>query len=204
MCLLAAGAWATENWGGAGEHPRVCEDEGQPAQDQAGDRWRGADHLKNKPQRVSGWLCACLWARRRQECLYRRKSVCGGELPGFPNKLFLPLARRETLQSKDHPSVRLPPTASTRLCSSHPSSSTQHPLQEGPNTDRLYTFSVVESFQRALMEKRTNVHTGVTTPTPSLFSLLSPQQAIVSLHFLSLLLWLFCFFVVLVLTFRIK
>lgn len=101
--------------------------------------------------------------------MYRRKSVCGGELPGFPNKLFLPLARRETLQSKDHPSVRLPPTASTRRCSSHPSSSTQHPLQEGPNTDMLYTFSVVESFQRALMEKRTNIHTGV-TPLPRFHS----------------------------------
>ena len=42
----AAGAGATENRRGAGEHPRVCEDEEQPAQDQAGDRRRGTNHLE--------------------------------------------------------------------------------------------------------------------------------------------------------------
>lgn len=47
-----AGIGATEDRGGAGEHPGVCEDEEQPAQDQAGDRRRGTNHLK--PERVSG------------------------------------------------------------------------------------------------------------------------------------------------------
>lgn len=44
--IPAAGAGAAENRGGTREHPRVCEDEEQPAQDPAGGRRRGANHLK--------------------------------------------------------------------------------------------------------------------------------------------------------------
>lgn len=73
VCAPSAGAGATENWGRAGEHPRVCEDEEQPAQDQAGDWRRGTNHLKPAWVSGSGWLCACLWARRRQECVYKRE-----------------------------------------------------------------------------------------------------------------------------------
>lgn len=50
----AAGAGAAENRRGAGEHPRVCEDEEQPAPDQAGDRRRGTNHLKNKIKEPAG------------------------------------------------------------------------------------------------------------------------------------------------------
>lgn len=51
VCFLSmfhsvAGAGAAEKRGGAGEHPGVRQDEEQPAPDQAGDRRRGADHLK--------------------------------------------------------------------------------------------------------------------------------------------------------------
>lgn len=55
VCVSAAGTGATEDRGGAGEHPRVCEDEGQPAQDQAGDRRRGTNHLKTS-KGVWVWL----------------------------------------------------------------------------------------------------------------------------------------------------
>lgn len=68
VCFLSmfhsvAGAGAAEKRGGAGEHPGVRQDEEQPAPDQAGDRRRGADHLKKRrrrrrqqqpPERASG------------------------------------------------------------------------------------------------------------------------------------------------------
>lgn len=51
MFHSAAGAGAAEDRGGAGEHPGVRQDEEQPAQDQAGDGRRGADHLKQQRRR---------------------------------------------------------------------------------------------------------------------------------------------------------
>lgn len=94
-CVSAAGTRATEERGGAGEHPRVCEDEEQPAQDQAGDRRRGANHLKTS-KGVWLWLMAREIVGPKTFGVSVRKSkrerglVFGGdltvvqdELPGF-------------------------------------------------------------------------------------------------------------------------
>lgn len=43
--MFAAGAGATEERGGAGEHSWICKNEEQPAPDQAGDGRRGENHL---------------------------------------------------------------------------------------------------------------------------------------------------------------
>lgn len=43
----SAGTGAAENRRGAGEHPRVREDEEQPAQNEAGNRRRETNHLKS-------------------------------------------------------------------------------------------------------------------------------------------------------------
>lgn len=75
--VTAARAGAAENRGGAGEHPRVCEDEEQPAQDQAGGRWRGANHLKTS-RGVWVWLIVRVFVSTEssEECVYEsRESV---------------------------------------------------------------------------------------------------------------------------------
>lgn len=88
----AAGTGAAENWGGAGEHPRVREDEEQPAQDQAGDRRRGKNHLKTS-KGVWVWLIVRVIVgtkTSRRVCTKEQERVFGGDLnvvwdklPGF-------------------------------------------------------------------------------------------------------------------------
>lgn len=186
ICGSAAGTGATEDRGGAGEHPRICEDEEQPAQDQAGDRRRGTNHLKTSKVSGSGWLCVWLWAPRHLACLCERarELVCGGDLTVVQDELsgfstlscsFLQWGERlYVLKTAPLPAC-LPGTASTHLFSSQPFSSTQHPLQEGLDTVVLCCFSV--SFQWALMEK---IH--MQEFSSPLFSLMPPQQALVFFH----------------------
>lgn len=93
MCFSSAGTGATEDRGGAGEHPRVCEDEEQPAQDQAGDRRRRTNHLKTS-KGVWVWLIVRVIVGAKTFGVSVRKNerelVFGGdltvvqhELPGF-------------------------------------------------------------------------------------------------------------------------
>lgn len=87
--VTAAGTGAAENWGGAGEHPRVCEDEEQPAQDQAGDRRRGKNHLKTS-KGVWVWLIVRVIVGTKTSwrvCTKQQERVFGGDLSVVRDKL---------------------------------------------------------------------------------------------------------------------
>lgn len=93
VCASVAGTGTTEDRGGAGEHPRVCEDEEQPPQDQAGDRRRGKNHL-NTSKGVWVWLIVrdcgrqdiwhvCTKEREREIVFGGDLTMVRDELPGF-------------------------------------------------------------------------------------------------------------------------
>lgn len=97
VCILAAGAGATERWGGTGEHPWVCEDEEQPAQDQAGGWRRGTNHLKTS-RGVWVWLIVRVFVGTETSGVCGQERMCvmsvvhsgdltmvQAELPGFPD-----------------------------------------------------------------------------------------------------------------------
>lgn len=127
----AAGAGAAENRRGAGEHPRVCEDEEQPAPDQAGDRRRGTNHLKNKIKEPAGvvWVRLIVrmfcGAQSRQErvwwCWWWWWPPDRGLEMNFPNLAVpFPAVRRETLQTKDTPPPPPPLSACHGNCQYSP------------------------------------------------------------------------------------
>ena len=143
----------------------------------------------------------------------------------FPNLAVpFPAVRRETLQTKDTPS----PTSSvclprklpvlTSAPHSHPAAAYSYhpPLQEGPNTDMLHAFqqraselpmsSDGETHTHTHTHTHTNTHTDTQEFSSSLFSLLSPQRAVVSLYCYRCCrcCCLFFFYFTFVLIFRIK
>lgn len=223
----AAGAGAAENRRGAGEHPRVCEDEEQPAPDQAGDRRRGMNHLKNKIKEPAGvvWVRLIVrmfcGAQSRQErvwwCWWWWWPPDRGLEMNFPNLAVpFPAVRRETLQTKDTPppppsSVCLPRKLPvlTSAPHSHPAAAYSyhpHPLQEGPNTDMLHAFQwrASELPMSSDGDKHTNTHTRRSFHPLRFHSSLHNERSRFSLllSMLSLLLFLFIFYFVLI--FRIK
>lgn len=201
----AAGAGAAENRRGAGEHPRVCEDEEQPAPDQAGDRRRGTNHLKNKIKEPAGvvWVRLIVrmfcGAQSRQErvwwCWWWWWPPDRGLEMNFPNLAVpFPAVRRETLQTKDTPppppsSVCLPRKLPvlTSAPHSHPAAAYSyhpHPLQEGPNTDMLHAFQwrASELPMSSDGDKHTNTHTHAGVFIPSVSTPLSTTSGRVSLY----------------------
>lgn len=140
-------------------------------------------------------LCTCLWAQRCHECVYKkRERVCGvdpdvvrDELPGFSHPSCCSLQWGERLYRLKTPlclPACLPRTAST---DSHTtSSSTQHPLQEG--REHRHDTRLSKRASELLMETQPNTKTHTYTHTNTqeffspLFSLLSPQKAVVSLN----------------------
>lgn len=178
MFHSVAGAGAAEKRGGAGEHPRVRQDEEQPAPDQAGDRRRGADHLKKTTtttttttrEGVWVWLimrvfvgtetsgkCVCVCVRAEESVYVVAAAAAAANSLAFPTSCSF-LWRGETLQSKEHPSVhplaRLPATDCQHSPPSHthPAARSTPCRREGPNTDMFaHLFQRAESFQRAPM-----------------------------------------------------
>lgn len=181
--VVAAGTGAAENWGGAGEHPRVCEDEKQPSQDQAGDGWGGTNHLKTPP-----WVSGSDW-----ECV-----VCGARWwpdrgPTRTSWLFQPscsfLQWGETLQTKDTPlsACHGPPVLTSASHTHSAAHSTPPPWQEGPDTELPQDTHLRTRANKLPMSsdgettKQTHTRTHTRLSIPSVFTLFTAESCCFSL-----------------------